>query len=108
MADTRHRNVDWTIHKNVVTGVVSWEGAQLAVLMDIRDELQALNRIIGCPNFVAVPQTLREIRDRLPVVQPPPRYRCRCQRPFPTRRSIASHIGQMRRRQNGSHGMVRA
>lgn len=35
--------------------------AQLGVLMDIRDELQALNRIFHCHNFLAVPAKLDAI-----------------------------------------------
>jgi hypothetical protein len=37
------------------------EQAQLAVLMDIRVELQTLNRVLACPNFQAIPQTLKRI-----------------------------------------------
>lgn len=36
-------------------------GKSLAVLMDIRDELQILNRLLGCQNFTGVPATLRKI-----------------------------------------------
>lgn len=39
---------------------------QLALLMDIRDELQQLNRLLGCDNFQAIPDILRGIRRKLP------------------------------------------
>ena len=38
------------------------DGVMLAVIMDIRDELQRLNRLLSCPNFTAIPTTLRSIR----------------------------------------------
>lgn len=41
--------------------VPTWERANLAVLMDIRDELKTLNRLLGCSNFIAVPEILRGI-----------------------------------------------
>jgi hypothetical protein len=43
MSDTRYKNSRW-----VLNGSPSFELAQLAVLMDIRDELQTLNRFAGC------------------------------------------------------------
>lgn len=39
-----------------------WESVHAAVLMDIRDELRRLNSLLGCPNFAAIPTTLRAIR----------------------------------------------
>jgi len=38
------------------------EEASLAVLMDIRDELKSLNRLLQCPNFSMIPKILRGIR----------------------------------------------
>ena len=35
---------------------------QLAVLMDIRDELKRLNAFLHCPNAVAIPKLLRSIQ----------------------------------------------
>lgn len=57
MTYVRHKNMAWGLKENA-----SQEEARLAVLMDIRDELQALNRIIACPNFLQIPRILREIR----------------------------------------------
>ncbi len=34
---------------------------QIAILQDIRDELQILNRLLGCRNAVAIPDILRKI-----------------------------------------------
>ncbi len=61
MSDGRRKNTSWTV--TIVAGgkEVSWEGAQLAVLMDIRDELQTLNRVLGCVRFTTIPDTLKTI-----------------------------------------------
>lgn len=56
MADTRHKNVTWNV------GDTTWDGVKVAVLMDIRDELQKLNRVFECHNFLAIPSDLRAIR----------------------------------------------
>lgn len=58
--DTRCANSTWTIRAADQTGA-SWEGAQLAVLMDLRDELQKLNRLLGCDRFVGIPSVLAQI-----------------------------------------------
>lgn len=54
----RHKNTDWNLPGPQLE---NWSQASVAVLMDIRDELQALNRIIGCPNFIRIPQILDQI-----------------------------------------------
>ena len=60
MENRRQKNRVWLPADE--TGMVpTWERANLAVLMDIRDELQKLNRLVGWPNFTAVPQTLQQI-----------------------------------------------
>jgi hypothetical protein len=41
--------------------VPTWERVGIAVLMDIRDELQTLNRLLACPNFLGIPHTLTRI-----------------------------------------------
>ena len=58
--DTRYKNLVWNIHPGS-DGVCPFEGAQLAVLMDIRDELQQLNRLLQCSNFIDIPLMLDEI-----------------------------------------------
>lgn len=47
MMDKRHKNSNWDIGVNS-NNRVSFDGAQLAVLMDIRDELQEVNRRLSC------------------------------------------------------------
>ena len=58
--DTRLKNIVWNIHPES-DGVYPFEGAQLAILMDIRDELQQLNRLLQCSNFIDIPLRLDEI-----------------------------------------------
>lgn len=55
----RHKDANWTIEGEALT----YEQAQLAVLMDLRDELKKLNALLHCGNFVAIPGVLREIRE---------------------------------------------
>lgn len=54
-------NIDWDLaDKNGDIG--TWERVQIAVLMDVRRELQTLNRLLACPNFISIPATLRQIQ----------------------------------------------
>lgn len=39
-----------------------WQHVGIEVLMDIRSELRALNALLHCPNFVAIPTILRQVR----------------------------------------------
>jgi hypothetical protein len=52
----RFKDVEWQLDDSA-----SYERAQLAVLMDIRDELKRLNRLLDCRNFLAVPARLARI-----------------------------------------------
>lgn len=54
----RHGHQDW----NLPTPIGTWTNVQVALLMDIRDELQRLNRLLNCPNFLSIPTSLRAIR----------------------------------------------
>lgn len=54
----RYKNIEWELPEE---GIGTWENVQVAVLMDIRDELQALNRILGCQNFLDIPNRLKRI-----------------------------------------------
>lgn len=65
--DKRRANADWCIYTDK-----GWQGPwtmhvymamQLAVLMDVRDELQRLNILLHCRNATEIPLILREIRD---------------------------------------------
>lgn len=54
----RHPNTDWNLPEQCQT----WEQVNTAVLMDIRDELRKMNRVLTCPRFTAIPAKLDEIR----------------------------------------------
>lgn len=64
----RHKNVTWNLSDSPGT-----DGAMLAALMDIRDELQRLNALLHCPHFQDVPHKL----DRLVVNTKKRKYRRR-------------------------------
>lgn len=54
----RHKDGRWSLPE---TGI-GWEHVNVAVLMDIRDELQRLNSLLYCHNFTGIPETLRGIK----------------------------------------------
>ena len=59
--DKRRAGINWTIGDGK-SNLVSSSDAALAVLMDIRDELKVLNRLLHCTNFQAIPFKLDAIR----------------------------------------------
>lgn len=58
--DRRRKNEQWSPANT--DGTITWERVDTALLMDIRDELQTLNRIFQCQNFLEIPRVLRAIR----------------------------------------------
>lgn len=52
-----HKNATW----NVALDNPSWDAAHAAILMDIRDELQKLNGLFRCMNFLNIPFKLDKI-----------------------------------------------
>lgn len=61
MSDTRYKNANWNVGERP-----SLEGAQLTVLMDIRDELQAIRRLIECPNVAAGFRAMKNLDRKTP------------------------------------------
>jgi len=53
-------NIEWNINSS--DGSITWDLVPIAVLMDIRSELQILNRLLGCENFTRIPFVLDEIK----------------------------------------------
>lgn len=54
---------DWGLSPDA-NGKYDFPAAQLAVLMDIRDELKIVSQrlsVLGCSNFLAIPRTLKRI-----------------------------------------------
>jgi hypothetical protein len=65
VANTRHKNAEWTVGDEHTGEVPTWERAGIAVLMDLRDELQEMNRtlsVLKCINFIRIPRILDGIR----------------------------------------------
>jgi hypothetical protein len=58
----RFKDVDWNLDKTSEGRARSWNEVHTAVLMDIRDELKRLNRLLHCSNFIGIPHTLTAIR----------------------------------------------
>lgn len=63
----RHCNADWNLGDPPGT----WEQVQVAVLMDIRDELQKLNSHLRCYNFTRIPQVLDKINKNVAPARRP-------------------------------------
>lgn len=61
MSDQRRANRNWNIAEED-GNVPTWERVGIAVMMDIRDEMQKLNQLLSCPNFTGIPRTLIAIR----------------------------------------------
>lgn len=64
MTDTRKRNANWTLIVDN-EGRVSTANAQLAVLMDIREHLASLLKIMRCPNVQQMALAAQRIDKRL-------------------------------------------
>ena len=57
----RNKDLNWNL-KDSIGNNATYDDAQLAILMDLRDELKHLNSILDCPNFQAIPELLRSIK----------------------------------------------
>lgn len=56
----RFKDQNWALPKAADGACIqSWEGVQIAVLMDIRDELKQLNGVFAC--FQNIPHLLKHI-----------------------------------------------
>ncbi len=58
----RHKDVDWNLPASGRDEGLTWEHAKISVLMDIRDELKAINRRLNCVDTLRIPYTLRMIQ----------------------------------------------
>ncbi len=68
MAETRYKDRNWIVSLNADGRSISHEDIQLALQMDIRDELKILsgemrklNSLLHCSNFIAIPGKLDRI-----------------------------------------------
>ena len=63
LVDRRKARMEWHVTDEAGNLYTSMrDGVTVAVLMDIRDELQRLNGLLNCRNFTGIPGTLRAIR----------------------------------------------
>ena len=60
----RFANVNWDLPKSNTGSPTTWEQVTIAVLMDIRDELKALNMVMQCSNVSAGFRALAKIARR--------------------------------------------
>lgn len=58
----RFKDEDWSLAGNEDDRSVASKTINLALLMDIRDELKRLNALLHCPNFIGIPHKLDAIR----------------------------------------------
>lgn len=65
MTDRRHKNATWRLPPADASGKVSDATVTNAVLLDIRDELQTLNRLLGCYRVSRGMDALHSIDRRL-------------------------------------------
>jgi hypothetical protein len=48
----------------------TWQHVEIEVLMDIRDQLKKLNRVLECPRFLRIPTSLDSIDRKLTKKKP--------------------------------------
>lgn len=69
--DRRRQNRNWYVTDEAGTLYSDLrDGCLLAVMMDIRDELQTLNALLHCQNFTDIPKTLRRLDRRVAKAAP--------------------------------------
>jgi hypothetical protein len=55
------RGASFSVHYDAVDNTWGLDAMMVVLLTDIRDELQALNALLGCANFTGIPGTLKGI-----------------------------------------------
>lgn len=75
----RFANRNWHL-ANDEGNIGTWERVSIAVLMDVRDELQRLNSLLNCPRFMAIPTRLQSIAEAVQVIDRNTRKRRRKRR----------------------------
>lgn len=69
----RHKNQDWSMPEGTPNGkggsTHSWESIHASIAMDVRDELQRLNALLQCKNFISIPGELRAIKRELATMR---------------------------------------
>lgn len=64
----KFKNIDWDIPVTSTGNIADWDAVRTSVLMDVRDnlvdvrnELQKLNSLLHCQNFIDIPNILRRV-----------------------------------------------
>jgi hypothetical protein len=65
MIDRKFRNVNWRLRAKDDGVVENWETLHAALLMDIREELQILNKLLASRRMATMPRLLERIDRRL-------------------------------------------
>lgn len=65
----RPRNIEWNVEPNP-DGHYGWDQVTAALLMDIRDELRALNMRLSCGNLSRLQRTLSRISGHVSRLPP--------------------------------------
>ena len=60
MSHSNARNTNWSIWQNE-DRTYDADTVTRAILLDIREELRAINRTLNCSNCLAIPRTLQRI-----------------------------------------------
>lgn len=68
----KHKNVDWSLPTNERGALTDWQKVEIAVLMDIRDQLQELNATLGCYRLQRMSDDIHRIDRRLQKHMPLP------------------------------------
>lgn len=68
----RYASVEWELPETNGK-LTDWQKVEIAVLMDIRDELKMLNRLLHCSNFTGMPAQLRTISRHVARIPKKPR-----------------------------------
>lgn len=63
----RLKNRQWNLNCKETDQTFTIEHIKIALLMDIRDELQQLNNVLTCSNLSRYERILRGIRAKLPL-----------------------------------------
>ena len=62
MIDRRKKNMQWHVVDAAGSVYGNYDATICAILLDIRDELQTLNKVFQCRNFLDIPGVLRSIK----------------------------------------------
>lgn len=74
----RHKDFNWSMPAGDSEGRHLWDSVKISVLMDIRDQLQKLNGLLHCSNFVAIPSRLSAIKRAIVARRPLIRVCTKC------------------------------